>query len=533
MHFSDEGAPMKNLRGLMILALFVISSLLSAAIGVVQAQQPIRIIFLHHSTGQNLIDGGGVREGLTALGYLFFDHGYNGEGLRLADGVWSGESFNVPDDNTDPDGFAAIFSQPYHDPPDNAFSHLMQYDVILFKSCFPTSNIADDGQLMDYQNYYLSIRDTIDQYPQKLFVVVTPPPQVPNNSNPDEGRRARAFASWLTSSEFLEGHPNLVTFDFFNLLAGEDNFLKPSYRVDEWDAHPNDLANQQIGPILVDFLDSAIHAYFGEGRLPDYAAEPVVTEEVQEGSDPQQETDEAPVEPEPEENVGQVPEGGMITKDLEERTWQPDTDGLTSSIACTPDTGLTNSGVSSLLVNYFLGENGYASCANFFDAHQDWSDQDGVGFYLRSDRAGQAIILLVFSGPLENPVPFEVRFETSAASVNAWDRMEFTWDAFSKSEWYGEEGGDRINPGQIVSIVLSLETEAGTQGQFWVDSLSPLVSPLDISLQEEEEPVTAPEDENEGSGGICPFSTLALPLLTGAVWYLGRKKSRIKKIELG
>jgi len=379
---------MKKLCGCVFLALVIIPSLLSSAYGVVQAQQPIRIIFLHHSTGQNLIDGGGVREGLTALGYLFFDHGYNGEGLRLADGAWSGESFNVPDDNTDPDGFAAIFSQPYHDPPDNAFSHLMKYDVILFKSCFPTSNIADDGQLRDYQDYYLSIRDTIDQYPQKLFVVVTPPPQVPNNSNPDEGRRARAFASWLNSNEYLEGHPNLVTFDFFNLLAGEDDFLKPSYRVDEWDAHPNDLANQHIGPILVDYLDNAIQAYFGEGKLPDNAVEPEAAEDAQDDPDPQKEITEEPAETAPEEGVGLVPEGGKITDDLEELAWQPETDGLTSSISCTPDTGLTNSGRSSLLVNYFLGENGTASCANLFDAHQDWSDQDGVGFYLRSDRAG-------------------------------------------------------------------------------------------------------------------------------------------------
>jgi hypothetical protein len=402
----------------------------------------------------------------------------------------------------------------------------MQYDVILFKSCFPTSNIADDGQLRDYQDYYLSIRNTIDQYPQKLFVVVTPPPQVPNNTNPDEGRRARAFATWLSSSEFLEGHPNLVTFDFFSLLAGEDNFLKPSYRVDEWDAHPNDLANQQIGPLLVDFLDSAIQAYFGEGRVPDIAVEPGAPEETQDDTDSQQETGEAPAQPAPEEEVGQVPEGDLITEDLEERPWQPDTDGLTSSISCTPDSGLKNSGRSSLLVNYFLGENGYASCANFFDAHQDWSDHDGVGFYLRSDRAGQAIILLVFTGPLDNPVPFEARFETSAASVNAWDRMEFTWDAFNKSEWYGEGGGVSLNPEQIVSIVVSLESEEGTQGQFWVDGLSPLVSKPTLIPPEEGESVTAPQMENEGSGRLCPFSTLVLPMLTGVVWYLGSRKSR-------
>ena len=53
--------------------------------------QPTRIFFLHHSCGHNLIEQGGVREGLTALGYEFYDHGYNEHGLCLADGSYRGD----------------------------------------------------------------------------------------------------------------------------------------------------------------------------------------------------------------------------------------------------------------------------------------------------------------------------------------------------------------------------------------------------------------------------------------------------------
>jgi len=115
-----------------------------------QEIRQIKIIFLHYSCGQNLIEEGQVREELTALGYEFFDHGYNGDGLHLPDGTWTGGNFDVPDDNIDPDGLAAIFSQPLLDPPENTFSLLMQYDVIVFKSCFPVSNIGEDGQLAVY-----------------------------------------------------------------------------------------------------------------------------------------------------------------------------------------------------------------------------------------------------------------------------------------------------------------------------------------------------------------------------------------------
>jgi hypothetical protein len=244
------------------IVVFCILIVILLAVGRPASAQATRIIFLHHSCGQNLIEQGGVRQGLTALGYEFYDHGYNEEGLRLADGSYTGTNFNVPGDNTDPDGFAAIFAQPLHDPPDNTFSHLMQYDVIAFKSCFPVSNIESDGQLAEYQSYYLSIRDRMDQYPDKIFIVVTQPPEIPNDTYPEAAARARAFTDWLASAEYLSGHPNVFTFNFFDLLADpSDNMLRAEYRVDEWDAHPNELANQTIGPLFADFIDQAVGTY--------------------------------------------------------------------------------------------------------------------------------------------------------------------------------------------------------------------------------------------------------------------------------
>jgi len=221
-----------------------------------------RVIFLHHSVGESLIDEGDVRQRLTDLGYQFYDHGYNDDGLVLADGTWTGRNFDVPDDNTDPDGFADIFAQPLHDPPDNAFSHLMQYDVIAFKSCFPVSDIQSDDQLAEYRSYYLSIRDRMDQYPNKIFIVVTSPPQVAAYTEPEAAARARAFADWLASDEYLRGHPNVFAFDLFDLLADPStNTLRADYQADEDDAHPNELANQTIGPLFADSIHQAVRAY--------------------------------------------------------------------------------------------------------------------------------------------------------------------------------------------------------------------------------------------------------------------------------
>jgi hypothetical protein len=223
-----------------------------------------QINFLHHSVGANLIAQGDVRQRLTNRGYDFFDHGYNGDGLVLADGTSAGMNFDVPDDNTNPDGFAAIFGQPLNDPPDNTFSHLMQYDVIVFKSCYPVSNIQSDEQLAEYKSYYLSIRQRMDEYPAKIFIVVTPPPEIPADSDAQAAARAREFADWLASGEYRSGHANVFTFDFFGLMADPStNMLRGEYQSDEFDAHPNELANQTAGPLFADFIDQSIRAYAG------------------------------------------------------------------------------------------------------------------------------------------------------------------------------------------------------------------------------------------------------------------------------
>jgi hypothetical protein len=265
-------------RHLIVVCLLILGCLLLAACGGGQVEEEEtleqtvteatpgagfgRVIFLHHSVGAGLIEEGDVRSRLTDLGFEFYDHGYNDDGLVLADGTWTGSDFDVPGDNTDPDGFADIFAQPLHDPPDNTFSHLMQYDVIAFKSCYPVSDIESDEQLDEYKSYYLSIRDRMDDYPGKVFIVVTPPPQVPAYADVETAARARAFADYLGSDEYLSGHPNVFTFDFFDLLADPSaNTLRVDYQADEEDAHPNELANRTIGPLFADFVDEAVSTY--------------------------------------------------------------------------------------------------------------------------------------------------------------------------------------------------------------------------------------------------------------------------------
>lgn len=225
------------------------------------------IIFLHHSVGHNLIDQGGVRERFSQSGYNFYDHDYNHLGLRDPSGEYLGYGYNVPHDNTDPDGLAGIFSQPVYSLPINTLSGLLQHEVIIFKSCFPASDIGSEEKLEQNKAQYLEMREVMSKHPEKIFIVVTQPPLNPTETNSEIAARARRFSDWLVSNEFLAGsQKNIFAYNLFDHLAEDDpsspefNMLRAEYRQGT-DSHPNQEANQTIGPIFVDFVQRAINEY--------------------------------------------------------------------------------------------------------------------------------------------------------------------------------------------------------------------------------------------------------------------------------
>lgn len=228
--------------------------------------QYTNIMFLHHSVGEKLIEQGQVRQHLAKVGLILWDQAYNWQQLIGPDGKLTGYSYNVPNDNTDPDGLAQIFAQPAYALPINTLSGLLQHEVIVFKSCFPASDISDDQKLAQYKTYYLGIQEVMVKYPNKLFIVLTPPPLNPAETNAANAKRARAFANWLKSSEFLTQQANIFTFDLFDAFAESDvaapdySMLRQEYR-NGADSHPNAKANETVAPLFVDFIIQSIQKY--------------------------------------------------------------------------------------------------------------------------------------------------------------------------------------------------------------------------------------------------------------------------------
>lgn len=242
----------------------------------------IKVFFLHHSTGAHLLSQGKLREQLSNLipKVELFDHGYNlSTRKRLESRVWpmlSGLTDNygnfqnidyqIPDDNTNPDGLAKLFGlDPFEE---NALGKILKYDVIIYKSCYPVTKIKTNSQLEEYKENHRSIISVIKKYPDKLFLAFTPPPLRYEMTKVEFSTRAREFVEWMKSEE-LDCLTNLMIFDYFSLLSDNDpkskyfNTLRRDYcGFLFFDSHPNKKANIETGEVFCEFLHSNIRDFF-------------------------------------------------------------------------------------------------------------------------------------------------------------------------------------------------------------------------------------------------------------------------------
>lgn len=203
---------------------------------------PVRLVFIHHSTGENLLadDNGGLGRALRDANYYVSDTNYgwgpDGIGDTTDIGHWY-LWFRGP-------ASAQVLAALYTLDEQNASYERMaaspggENEVVLFKSCFPNSALQgspadpvppiDDnplrGQAADSpahtvanaKGIYLDLLEYFRTRPDKLFVVLTAPPL----SDPTWAANARAFNQWLVR-DWLRDYPlaNVFVFDFYNVLT--------------------------------------------------------------------------------------------------------------------------------------------------------------------------------------------------------------------------------------------------------------------------------------------------------------------------
>jgi hypothetical protein len=197
-----------------------------------QPDHVVKLIFIHHSTGENWLrdDYGGLGIALSQNNYFVSDTNYG----------WGPDAIG---DRTDipnwPEWFAGSETPRYMDALFNENEQHAEYtripadpggqnEIILIKSCFPNSALEGDPDDLPDPAGWLSVGHAKYVYkeilryfgtrPDKLFVVITAPPL----SDSTYADNARAFNNWLVNDWLRENNytlGNVAVFDFYNLLT--------------------------------------------------------------------------------------------------------------------------------------------------------------------------------------------------------------------------------------------------------------------------------------------------------------------------
>jgi hypothetical protein len=212
------------------------------------------ILFIHRSVGENLIRDGGLYRLVREAGSPFTLADFNQNTGVLRSSQETRKTFwKFPGNDTKPADFAELFSFEKQQASDPTLTEIMNYDIIVIKSCYPNSNIKSREQLESIQGNYQSIVSFFNAQPTKKLVILTSPPLVPIKTDLGNAVRARTLATWLSGNKLAS---NVFGFNLFDELANNStNTLKTEYRRKlPWNAHPNALASRTIAPKLAAFL---------------------------------------------------------------------------------------------------------------------------------------------------------------------------------------------------------------------------------------------------------------------------------------
>lgn len=237
-----------------------------------------RILFLHHSTGYNVWKGYNHSDGKYTLRTSSFDvpgllQAYNEEhNTKYAISEFyfpSGKNYPWANYPYDYYNIWIKNAQTVEYPEEPRLEALTEkYDMIIFKHCFPGSNILADEDsadinsstktLANYKLQYEALKQKMHEFPNTKFLVWTLAAQLETNVTEEEALRAREFVLWV-KNEWDEEGDNISIFDFNAISTGDGLYLKPEYANGEKDSHPNEklsgLAAEKFATRIIELLN--------------------------------------------------------------------------------------------------------------------------------------------------------------------------------------------------------------------------------------------------------------------------------------
>ncbi len=264
---------------------------------------PVKLIFIHHSTGGNWLADPNEGGPYGGLGLALMNNNYSVNATNYGwgpDGIGDRTDIpNWPEWFTSPNSDAVVTAL-YNENGQNidGFGEWTrpstgvegENTIIMFKSCFPNSDlygnptdppnetIEDQYTVGNAKAVYNDILTYFQTRQDKLFVVITAPPMLESDYNPgyqtatQRAANARAFNNWLVN-DWLDDYAynNVVVFDYFNVLTATGNHHRyvsgavehvtvddnnfAIYTADTWDSHPSTTGHQKATDEFVPLLN--------------------------------------------------------------------------------------------------------------------------------------------------------------------------------------------------------------------------------------------------------------------------------------
>lgn len=143
-----------------------------------------------------------------------------------------------------------------------------QYEVIIFKHCYPVSNIlpdtgipdigSEEKRLENYKLQYEALKTKMNGFPDNKFIIWTPAVNVKNLISEDEARRTKQFHDWIINEWDVKGD-NIFVWDFYNYETEGELYLKDEYSAGENNSHPNVEFSARIAPLFSEFIARVIN----------------------------------------------------------------------------------------------------------------------------------------------------------------------------------------------------------------------------------------------------------------------------------
>ena len=318
----------RNLR-LVILALacFALSLAALAQLNPNPPSAPVKLVFIHHSTGENWLsddndNAGHLGIALMSNNYFVSDTNYGWGPNAVGDRTDIGNWWDWFRGEGSAEDMAALFAESGQW---CAYSRIGQdpggeNEIVMFKSCFPNSNLGGspsdaippiDSNLLrgqDSSSEYMTISNAKGIYidilnyfatrQDKLFVVICAPPLQDIDTSPEAAANARAFNNWLVN-EWLASYSyhNVFVFDFYNVLTSNggsvyvndlgaptgnhhrynsgtghiDHLQGTANNYSSYpsgDSHPTSAGGQKASGEYPQLLNIAYHCWKGDGDCP-------------------------------------------------------------------------------------------------------------------------------------------------------------------------------------------------------------------------------------------------------------------------